>query len=423
MSASRAATTLAAAPNLVPALPRFLSCRIDRYYRERVHETWSDGHIMASAEPRPDAVMLKTNDYLGLGKHPEILQAQTQALEASGNGLMMSSVFLSGPNPQWAFQDALAGYMRAQATIVSQSGYMANVGLIQSIAEEGTPVYVDMIAHASLWAGIHAANATARPFRHNDTAHLRRQLQKYGPGVVIIDSVYSTNGSIAPILEVVDLAEEYGCVIVVDESHSLGTHGPEGAGLIVELGLQDRVHFRTASLAKAFCGRGGVVTCSERFAEYMTFEAFPLIFSSAVLPHEFAAFTKTLDIVRRDEWRRLRLHRNAQWLRESLNGLGYNVDASESQIIALVAGSEQQTIVLRDALESRGVFGAPFCAPATPKNRAIIRLSVQSNLTMDDLERVAAVCAEIRDEVDLASWPSTRRKARARNPQLVSLAA
>jgi CAI-1 autoinducer synthase len=396
---------------------------MDQYYRERVHETWCDGHIMKGAQPGIDALLLRTNDYLGLGRHPEIIEAQTQALRASGSGLMMSSVFLNGPSPQAAFENALASHMRAEATIVSQSGYMANIGLIQAIADAATPVYMDMIAHASLWAGADAAGATARPFRHNDVEHLHRQLTKYGPGIVIIDSVYSTNGSIAPIADVAELAEESGCALVVDESHSLGTHGPKGAGLVVELGLQERVHFRTASLAKAFCGRGGIVACSARFAEYLTYEAYPMIFSSALLPHEFAAFAKTLEIVSRDDWRRQRLHRNAAWLRESLDEIGYNVDASDSQIIALESGTEQQTILLRDALEARGIFGAPFCAPATPKNRACIRLSVHTDLTDNDLDRVARVCAEIRDEVGVADWPSTRRKARTGRSFPTSLAA
>lgn len=403
-------------PAQIPArFPPFLAPRVDRYYRERVQQTWSGGHIMRGAEPATDALILRTNDYLALGDHPEILDAQIQALRASGNGLMMSSVFLNGANPQWAFQEALAQHMRSEASVVAQSGFMANIGLIQTIADQQTPVYIDMIAHASLWAGIHAAGAKPCPFRHNDVEHLRRQLTKYGTGVIIIDSVYSTNGSIAPIREVVDLAEQYDCAIVVDESHSLGTHGPEGSGLVVELGLEDRVHFRTASLAKAFCGRGGMVACSARFAEYMTYEAFPIIFSSAVLPHEFAAFAQTLALIRRDEWRRERLHGNAQWLREALDALGYNVEASGSQIIALESGTEQQTIILRDALEARGIFGAPFCAPATPKNRACIRLSLHAALDNSDLERIASVCAEIRDEIDLEKWPSTRRKSRQRH--------
>lgn len=404
-------------------LPAFLAPRVERYYRERVVETWSGGHIMKGAEPEPDALILRTNDYLALGRHPEILRVQLEALETLGNGLMMSSVFLSGPNPQWAFEQALAEHMRAGACVVSQSGYMANIGLIQSIADASTPVYIDMIAHASLWAGIQAAGAVARPFRHNDLDHLERQLRRYGPGVVVIDSVYSTNGSVAPIRATVALAEQWGCAIVVDESHSLGTHGPAGSGLVVELGLEDRVQFRTASLAKAFCGRGGVVACSERFAEYLTYEAYPNIFSSAVLPHEFAAFTKTLEIIRRDEWRRQRLNRNAQRVRQSLDRLGYNVDASASQIIALEAGTEQQTIVLRDALEARNLFGAPFCAPATPKNRACIRLSLHSDLSADALDRIAVVCGEIRDEVGMADWPSTRRKARAQPQSAERMAA
>jgi CAI-1 autoinducer synthase len=214
---------------------------------------------------------------------------------------------------------------------------------------------------------------------------------------------------VAPLAAIADVCAEHDCVLVVDESHSLGTHGPRGAGLVVELGLTDLVHFRTASLAKAFAGRAGIISCSRRFQEYFKCESLPAIFSSTLLPHEVMGLAATLDVIEREDWRRTRLAANARHLRVSLAELGYNLNGSETQIVALEAGPEQQTIVLRDALEARGIFGSVFCAPATAQNRSLIRISVNAALSDQELERLIDVCEEIRDEVDMWNWPSTRR--------------
>ncbi len=168
--------------------------------------------------------------------------------------------------------------MDAEAGVLCQSGWCANTGLIQSIANKDVPVYIDMLAHTSLWEGIHSAGANAVPFMHNDADHLRKQVKHHGAGVIVVDSLYSTSGSLCPLTEIVEISEENGCILVVDESHSLGTHGPHGKGLVVGLGLTEHVHFRTASLAKAFAGRAGFITCSERFSEYFRYESNPADF-------------------------------------------------------------------------------------------------------------------------------------------------
>ncbi len=389
--------------------PDFLRQQVDRYYRERVEETWDGGHIMVGLEPGPGAIRLVSNDYLCMTRHPEIVDAQRAALQDADDALLMAAVFLHGDNPQSRFERAMAEWMEAEASVLSQSGWTVNTGLIQSIAGPDVPCYIDLFAHASLWEGIRSAGAQAVPFRHNAPEHLEKQLRREGPGVIIVDSVYSTSGSVAPLVDIVEVSERHGCVLVVDEAHSLGTHGPEGRGLVVDLGLTDRVHFRTASLAKAFAGRAGVVACSARIAEYLKYTANPAIFSSGLLPHEIAGLDATLRVIAAADDRRARLHANAAYLREGLSDLGYNLDLCRSQILGLEAGHERSTIRLRDALESRGVFGSVFCAPATPKHRSLIRFTVNSGLSAAELDRILAVCAEIRDEVDLANWPSTRR--------------
>lgn len=398
-------------------LPGFVQRRMDDFYIGRMRDTWGGKHIMHGLSPSPGDVQLVSNDYLSLVNHPDILTAQIDSLQQMKDEVVMSGVFLHGDNPSSRFEQRMATFCGYQAGILSQSGYAANVGLLQCLADKDTPVYIDMHAHASLWEGIISAGATPRPFRHNDPAHLARQMRSFGQGVLCVDSVYSTLGSVAPLADLVSVAEQYGSIVIVDESHSLGTHGPRGAGLVRELGLQSRVHFVTASLAKAFAGRAGIVLCSDAFREYFRCTARPAIFSSTLLAHEVAALDKTLDVIQRDEWRRERLFYNAAFLREQLTDLGYNVESSESQIIPLEAGLEGDTLRLREALEHRGVFGAVFCAPATPKKRSLIRLSVNAALTVQELVRVVDVLADIRDEVNMWQWPSTlRREAGVRLP-------
>lgn len=393
-----------------PALPEFLSMRVERYYRERKRETWGGRHILHGRTPPADALHLSNNDYLAVARHPRILGAMARTLQRDGNGMLMSGIFLHGDSPQLEFENALANFMHAEAGVLCQSGYVANTGLIQSIADEQVPVYADMLAHMSLWEGIRSARAQGVMFYHNDPDHLERQILRHGPGVILVDTVYSTNGSVCPLRQIAEVAHARGCVLVADESHSLGTHGPNGEGLVVELGLENRVHFRTASLAKAFAARAGFIACAPHFTEYFKFESLPAIFSSTLLPHEVAGLAATLDVIREEGWRRDALNANSAYVRAGLDRLGYNLNGSRSQIISLESGTEQQTIVLRDALEKRGIFGSVFCAPATPKNRAMVRLSLNSALTHEDLDRLLEACAEVRSETGFDQWPSTRRR-------------
>lgn len=323
--------------------------------------------------------------------------------------MLMSGIFLHGACPLLELEDKFAYFMGSESAILCQSGYAANIGLLQSIASTETPVYLDMMAHMSLWEGVQSSGAKAIAFAHNDVDHLVRQVRRYGSGIIVVDSIYSTNGSVCPLVDVAEVATTAGCVLVVDESHSLGTHGPDGSGLVVELGLTGHVHFRTASLAKAFAGRAGVITCSSRFQEYFKFESRPAIFSSTLLPHEAAALETTIRVIEKETWRRTQVAENARYLREQLMRLGYNLNGSETQIIALESGTEQRTIKLRDALESHGIYGSVFCAPATAKNHALIRLSVHAALTRDELRRIIQVAEVIREEVELDEWPSTQR--------------
>ncbi|MCC1497041.1 alpha-hydroxyketone-type quorum-sensing autoinducer synthase [Alcanivorax sp. 1008] len=390
---------------------QYLDQRIDEFRVDRWQNEWRGQHIMRGRSPGASSVRLISNDYLSIAGHPEIVSAQIDALKATSESVLMSGVFLHGQTPQKQLECRFADWAGMPEAILSQSGYAANVGLLQAISGPGVPVYIDMHAHASLWDGIQSAGAEAHPWRHNDISHLRRQITAHGPGVVCVDSVYSTNGSVCKLAETVGMAKLMGCLVIVDESHSLGTHGPSGAGMVAGQGLTGDVDFITASLAKAFAGRAGLIMCPVGFSDYFWFTARPAIFSSCLLPHEISALDKTLDVVIRDEWRRESLHKNADIVRRGLADLGYNVDASKSQIIALESGLEYDTLCLRQAMEANDIFGSVFCAPATPKKRSLLRLSINASMSMNEIGKLLKACEDVRDQVGMWEWSSTRRKS------------
>ncbi len=382
-----------------------LSARVGKYL-ERVEH----GHPLRGKAPSEGAIELWSNDYLSLSGHPKIVRAQINVLQDNHGRPTTSAAHLNPESYLQEVEGEIAEFLDIEDVVLCQSGWCANVDLLRLIADADTPIYLDISVHASLWDGARASGAPIHPFRHNKPQSFEKLAARFGPGIVVVDAVYSAEGSVCPLAEITDIAERFNCITVVDESHSLGTYGLKGEGLIASLDLGDRNHFRTASLSKAFATRAGFVAGPARVMNFFRNQSPSMIHSSALLQHELAGLSATLNVIKRESWRRDRMWKNAKFLRRQLSELGYNVDNSNSQVIALEAGPESSSMKLRDALEERGIFGAVFCSPATPQNRSLLRLSVNCALDEEALERIVEVCAEIRQEVELESWPSTKRK-------------
>ena len=403
------------APPVEPPLSPRLLQRVAREFTPKWDVAWGGKCILHGKVAGPNAVRLDGNDYLGIAGHPEIVSAQVEALRQHDSQVIQSGAFLLSNHPTHAFEAAMAEWLGKEDAFLCQSGYSANLGLIQAIADPEMPVYLDTMAHASLWEGVHAARATGHPFRHNDPEHLERLQARHGPGLVIVDSVYSSNGALCPLQSMVEAAERHGSMILVDESHSLGTHGPGGRGLCAELGLTSRVHFITASLAKAFAGRAGIFTMPRALRYYILNGSFPNIFSSCLLPHEVAGLSATLRVVQASDDARLRLRRHTRRLRAAFARMGFPIEHGSEQIIALEAGPEPDTMVLRDRFEQHDVFGAVFCAPATSRNRSMLRLTLSASLTEAELIHVERAAEDVALLVRPWNWPIARR-ARAGQP-------
>lgn len=366
-------------------MPQLLKDRINKYYHERFFHEWAGVHLWNSFMPTNDHILLCNNDYLCLRQDSELLFSNKIGIDKN---VLMSSIFQNPSSLQAELERDFANFFNFEQSILCQSGWMANVGLVQTIADEDTHIYIDSAAHMSFHDGIRFTNSKCHLFLHNDPESARKKINHYGPGVIILDSVYSTNGSLCPISHFVCLAKETGCIIVVDESHSAGTHGQEGRGLVNALGLAQQVDFITVSLAKAFAGRAGLITCNSEFKDYFMTASHPAIFSSAVMNSDLQWFIDAIPFIRGSEERRQSLHKKAKYLRSELHHLGYNVSGGTEQIIAVEVGLEKDLIKLHRKLHQKGIIGSPFCYPATSKKRALLRLTVNSFLSNSNLTEI-----------------------------------
>ncbi|MEZ9072251.1 alpha-hydroxyketone-type quorum-sensing autoinducer synthase [Vibrio splendidus] len=381
-------------------LPSFIEERLNFYIQDLITQNESQKHLVLGKRPKRNAIVMQSNDYLALSHNKTIQEAHQAAIREHDDNVVMSAIFLQDEQSKPAFETELANYVGMESCLLSQSGWAANIGLLQTICPPGTPVYIDFFAHMSLWEGIRAASALAHPFMHNNMNHLRKQLERHGSGVIVVDSVYSTIGTIAPLRDIYEMAQAFDCAVVVDESHSLGTHGENGAGLVHALGLTNQVDFITVSLAKTFAYRAGAILGPKQLSETLPFVAYPAIFSSTVLPQEVVRLEKTLEVIKGAEDKREALFKRAKSLTTGLKRIGFNI-RSESQIVALECGSERNTERVRDFLEERDVFGAVFCRPATGKNKNIIRFSVNADMTPRDIDHVLTVCHEAYNHPEL----------------------
>jgi len=262
-------------------------------------------NYIARLEPNPftqpsdtrEFISLHQNDYLRLGNHDQVVTARAQANESSRNESFLSSVYGGASEQCDRFQAEMAECLKCDDVMLTTSGWAGNVGLLEAITPVFTPVYLDAHAHASLFDGVKLSVGKKVVVKHNDTDDLIKRIEKNGPGIVCIDAVYSTDGSIGDIRKYVEICEDNDCILVLDEAHSFGIFG-EGAGLAVELGLEKRIPFRTISLNKALGGHGGLIAGSGTYLQLIRVACRSVIFSSATSSVSAAGHRAALRILR-----------------------------------------------------------------------------------------------------------------------------
>jgi 8-amino-7-oxononanoate synthase len=338
-------------------------------------------------------LLLCSNNYLGLADHPRVREAAADAAMRWGAGAGASRLVSGNMTIHRRLEEQVAAFKRSPACVLFGSGYLANSGTISALAQEGDVVFSDALNHASIVDGCRLARAETFVYHHCDVEHLEWGLrQADGRGSLIVtDSVFSMDGDIAPLEEIVELGARYDARVMVDEAHATGCVGPGGRGAVADAGLEGEVDLVVGTLGKALGSYGAYVCCDRELAEFLVNRARTLIFSTALPPPAAAAAMAALEILREQPERVDKLRRNAATLRDALAARGLECGESETQIVPLVVGDAGEAMAACERSLAEGVFAQAIRPPTVPDGTSRLRLAVMASHTKDELREAAEV--------------------------------
>ncbi len=336
-------------------------------------------------------INLSSNNYLGFANHPRLKQAAIAAVEKYGVGAGAVRTIVGNMDIHEELETVLATFKREEAVMVFQSGFNCNAGAIQAIVEKGDLIVSDELNHASIIDGVRLSRADKAVFKHSDMADLDRVLKEkrgdYNNVLIITDGVFSMDGDLARLPEIVALAEAYDCLTYVDDAHGSGVLGENGRGTVDHFNLHGKVDFTIGTLSKALGVMGGYVAGSKTMKQWLSHRGRPLLFSTALPPAVVGALIEGLKMMMETSEFTERLWDNARYLKAGLKDLGYDIGHSETPITPVMIGDEARTMAFSKALMARGVFGSAIVFPTVPKGAGRIRLMVSAAHTREQLDR------------------------------------
>ncbi|MFJ4190975.1 aminotransferase class I/II-fold pyridoxal phosphate-dependent enzyme [Kitasatospora sp. NPDC089509] len=337
-------------------------------------------------------LMMSGYSYLGLAGDERVVAAAKAAVDVYGTGNHGVRA-LAGTIPLHEELEAeVARYAGRERAQVFGSGYAANVGTVGALVGAGDTVLIDKYDHASIVDGCRLSGATVTRFRHNDVDHLDRRLKAASPtGVrlVIVDSVYSMDGDIAPLPELRAVCDAHDALLMVDEAHALGVIGPTGGGIEEHFGHRHRVDIKLGTLSKAIPSMGGWVAGSHDLIGHLRYAARPFLFSAALGPAQTGAALESLRILRREPERVTHIQHQARRLRQRLNDAGISTMDSATAVLPVIAGSDDAAYDYATACRKAGVVGLPVVTPAVPNDLARLRIAVTARHTAADIDFAA----------------------------------
>jgi glycine C-acetyltransferase len=351
-----------------------------------------------------EMIAMASNNYLGLNTRPEIVKATKEAIDAYGTG-MGGSRFLSGTYDLVVeLERQLAEFKQCEDAMVFTTGYQANVGTISALMRPGDTVFMDRLCHASIVDGCRLAGCTVRPFRHNDADHLASLLSRYAGEaqgkLVAVEGVFSMDGDMALLPQIVKLARQYDARMLVDEAHATGVIGSGGRGTIEHFGLGDQVDIVVGTFSKALAAAGGFLVSSREVVNYVRHYARSYIFSASPTPATVATALAALDIVRKEPQLRDRLRDNVCHFHRGLKSLGFQVypDPPQSGIMTIVVGADNTVRGVSKSVYEAGLFVGSAAYPAVPKNEGRLRFGLSAAHTREDLNRALDVMNHVGQE-------------------------
>jgi 8-amino-7-oxononanoate synthase len=350
-------------------------------------------HVLLDGKP---VVLLCSNNYLGLANHPRVREASAEAAMRWGIGAGASRLISGTMTIHRRLEERLAAFKGRETALLFGSGYLANTGAIAALVRPGDVVFSDELNHASIIDGCRLSRAEVFVYGHRDVEHLAWGVaQAGGRGALIVtDSVFSMDGDVAPLHDIVELAQRRRLRVLVDEAHGTGALGPGGRGALAEAGIEDQVDVIVGTLGKALGSYGAFVACDRMMARYLLNTARTFIFSTAPSPPAVAGALAALDLLEERPRRVEKLAANAAAIRSELEREGFDVRGSRTQIVPLVVGDAQLSVRICEGALERGVFAQAIRPPTVPPGTSRLRLSVMASHREEELRTAARSIAQ-----------------------------
>ncbi|GAB4534359.1 MAG: pyridoxal phosphate-dependent aminotransferase family protein [Thermodesulfovibrionia bacterium] len=348
-------------------------------------------------------IMIGSNNYLGLTNDPRVKDAAIEALRRYGTGCA-GSRFLNGTlDIHVELEEKLARFMRKESALVFSTGYQTNLGVISAIAGKDDVILIDKMDHASIIDGCRLSFSEVKKFRHNDMEDLERLLQQYEDKgkLIVVDGVFSMEGDIINLPDVVRLAKKYNARVMVDDAHGIGVLGKTGRGTAEHFGLEDEVDLIMGTYSKSLASIGGFIASTEEVIHYIKHFARSLIFSASPPPASIASVSAAIDIIENEPERRDRLWKNTWKMLKGFKALGFDTGASETPVIPIIVGDDLKAFKMARMLHDRGIFANVAVSPAVPNGKALIRTSYMATHTDEQLDRVLEAFKEVGKELGI----------------------
>jgi len=330
-----------------------------------------------------------SNNYLGLASHPSVIEAVKNAVDEYGWGACASRLVSGNMTLHEALEKEISRFKRKDAAIVFPTGYMANLGVISSLVSGGDLVVSDKLNHASIIDGCKLSGAVFRVYAHCNMEKLENILKKsskYNRKLIVTDSVFSMDGDLAPLPDIVRIAKKYNAMVMVDEAHGTGVFGENGRGVVEHFNLDKEVDVVMGTLSKAIGSLGGYVCGDDDLISYLRNKARPFMYTTALPPAVCAASIASINLIQEDPSLREALWNNVRCIKERLESLGIDMISSQSQIIPLLIGDTQKAVDISKLLYERGILIPAIRPPTVPANSSRLRMTVMSSHTQADLE-------------------------------------
>jgi len=350
-------------------------------------------------------IMIGSNNYLGLTNHPKVKEAAINAIERYGTGCT-GSRFLNGTlDIHEELEERLAAFVRKEAALVFSTGFQVNLGAISTIMGKDDLIFTDRSDHASIVDGCRLAFGKTIKYKHNDENDLDRVLEvnkdKDVGKIIVTDGVFSMEGDIVKLPELVELAEKYNTKVYVDDAHSIGVLGDHGRGTADHFGLNDRVDLIMGTFSKSFASLGGFIAGDEPVIHYIKHHSRALIFSASMPPSAVATVLACLDIMESDTERMEQLWNNTRKMKEGFDSMGFNTIQSQTPIIPILIGEDEDCFFFWKQLFDHGIFANTAISPAVPPHEALIRTSFMATHTEEQLDKVLDVFHKVGKQIGI----------------------